>query len=224
MKIGDVDTCACCAPHVKATGEIGSLVVTGFMKNKGGVRLSILCGQRALAYFSTLREQAGAVSQALSTPVTEIAPAVRKVVDERAQLSYDLVGAQQKILKGLVASVPASQNNVILFTEVSDTNVLRRAVNALTAQRDGFVLLLSGPDGAKGDGKNEGPGADDSLNTKYRFILSSSKGDSREALKTLQKSLTAKGGGSAAMVQGTLSATRAEIEAAFATSYSSHAI
>ena len=32
VKIGDVDTCACCAPHVAYTGEIGLIKILDFMK------------------------------------------------------------------------------------------------------------------------------------------------------------------------------------------------
>lgn len=36
------DVCACCAPHVKRTGEIGMLKVMNYQNYKGGVRISIL--------------------------------------------------------------------------------------------------------------------------------------------------------------------------------------
>ena len=43
------DACACCAPHVKRTGEIGIIKLIGLQNYKGGVRVSMLCGFRALA-------------------------------------------------------------------------------------------------------------------------------------------------------------------------------
>ena len=48
VTIEDVDVCACCAPHVNNTGEIGLIKVTGWQKYKGGVRIHILGGDRAL--------------------------------------------------------------------------------------------------------------------------------------------------------------------------------
>ena len=38
--------------HVRRTGEIGLLKVVSSQKYKGGVRISILCGKRALALFT----------------------------------------------------------------------------------------------------------------------------------------------------------------------------
>ena len=48
VTIPGVDVCACCAPHVKKTGEIGMLNVQSLSNYKGGVRISILSGFRAL--------------------------------------------------------------------------------------------------------------------------------------------------------------------------------
>ena len=45
------DVCACCAPHVRRTGEIGILKVMGIQNYKGGIRVTILCGFRALMAF-----------------------------------------------------------------------------------------------------------------------------------------------------------------------------
>ncbi|MBO5298623.1 MAG: hypothetical protein J6B51_00915 [Clostridia bacterium] len=48
VEVPGADLCACCGTHVKKTGEIGLVKIVEFMKYKGGVRLSILCGNRAL--------------------------------------------------------------------------------------------------------------------------------------------------------------------------------
>ena len=38
------DVCACCAPHVSCTGEIGAIKFTSVMRHRGGIRVTILCG------------------------------------------------------------------------------------------------------------------------------------------------------------------------------------
>lgn len=49
ITVGDesetVDVCACCAPHVKSTGEIGIIKVISVIKWKKGVQIAILCGR-----------------------------------------------------------------------------------------------------------------------------------------------------------------------------------
>lgn len=48
VEIPGYDVCACCAPHVKKTGEIGLIKLLNVQNYKGGVRISMLCGFRAL--------------------------------------------------------------------------------------------------------------------------------------------------------------------------------
>ena len=43
-----MDICACCAPHVKQTGEIGLIKIVKVLKFNGGMRLFIACGSGAL--------------------------------------------------------------------------------------------------------------------------------------------------------------------------------
>lgn len=196
VEVEGYDICACCAPHVKRTGEIGELTVLSAINYKGGTRLSILCGKRAYEYMAGLREQARAVSQSLSVPVNAIASAAEKQLAEKGALKQEIAALQQKILAFQLAQVPSAENNVILFTEASDNVTIRNAVNDLTARHAGYVMLLSG-------------------GSAYRFILGSAKKDCKAALSTLQQTLSAKGGGTREMVQGTISAPRMEIEEAF---------
>ena len=44
VTIPGYDVCACCAPHVKKTGEIGLIKLVNRMNYKGGERITMLCG------------------------------------------------------------------------------------------------------------------------------------------------------------------------------------
>ncbi|NMD38065.1 MAG: alanyl-tRNA editing protein, partial [Christensenellaceae bacterium] len=56
VEIGSYDKCACCAPHVSKTGEIGIFKVQSVQSYKGGVRISYLAGRRALnAYINDFK-------------------------------------------------------------------------------------------------------------------------------------------------------------------------
>ena len=48
VEIPGTDCCACCAPHVKHTGEIGLIKVLESERHRGGVRLNLACGMLAL--------------------------------------------------------------------------------------------------------------------------------------------------------------------------------
>ena len=49
IEIPGVDLCACCAPHVAYTGQIGLIKLVGMANYKGGERIHMLSGARALA-------------------------------------------------------------------------------------------------------------------------------------------------------------------------------
>lgn len=48
VEIPGGDICACCGIHVETTGEVGLIKLRTMINYKGGVRISMLCGRRAL--------------------------------------------------------------------------------------------------------------------------------------------------------------------------------
>ena len=48
--------CACCAPHVSRTGEVGIIKVISCDRHRGGCRMTIQCGDRALEDYRKKQE------------------------------------------------------------------------------------------------------------------------------------------------------------------------
>ena len=65
VEIPGVDLCACCAPHVDTTGQIGLIKVVNVQSHRGGVRINILCGDRALADYTEKQDSVWAISSLL---------------------------------------------------------------------------------------------------------------------------------------------------------------
>ena len=80
VEIDGVDLCACCAPHVARTGEVGLVRIISSMRYKGGTRLWIAVGVDALGDYRQKSESVHAVSVALSVPEGEVAPAVLRML------------------------------------------------------------------------------------------------------------------------------------------------
>ena len=78
------DVCACCAPHVSHTGEIGAIKFTSLMRHRGGVRVTILCGSDAEADYREKSAQVAALSAQLSVRQADVVPAVQRLLDEIA--------------------------------------------------------------------------------------------------------------------------------------------
>lgn len=192
------DVCACCAPHVKRTGEIGMLKVVAFQNYKGGMRISILCGFRALNDYRLKHNSVLAISNALSAKQTEVFDAVSKLRQESGDLKQKLSALQQQIMEQKIASIPADSQHVCLFEEGLDMKAAREAVNRLTETHPGYCGIFIGND-AKG----------------YQYVVGTSSLDARELSNKFKETFQAKGGGSAAMIQGSLVGTQAELEAFF---------
>lgn len=91
------DVCACCAPHVSHTGEIGAIKFTSVMRHRGGVRVTILCGSDAEADYREKSAQVAALSAQLSVRQADVVPAVQRLLDEIAQHKAAAVELERRL-------------------------------------------------------------------------------------------------------------------------------
>ena len=194
VTIPGVDACACCAPHVKNTGEVGLFKVLEVQKYKGGVRLSILCGFRALLDYRIIRKHLRDISHITSAPMYEATAAVEKLKAERDSLKFALGEANRRMLLAQIAGIEPDAVSPVIFTESIDTPSVRSAVNELTSAHDGYCCVFNGNDT---DG--------------YAFIIGSRNLDCNDLADFFRKKFSAKCGGKPEMIQGHLLATRSAI-------------
>ena len=190
------DDCACCAPHVERTGEIGILKVISCQKYKGGVRVSILCGERALRFLGEQQEIVSDLSGMLTTSADKIIPSLQKLSKENADLKAELNAAKEELIRYEIAGIDPGREDVFLVKEAGlDGNVMRKTVNALIEVHSGYCGVFSGND-------SEG----------YKFIAGSGSAgkDCKTLLEIIKKSCDVKGGGSPQMIQGSLSSCNIE--------------
>lgn len=202
VEIPGCDVCACCAPHVRHTGEIGVLKVMQIQNYKGGVRLSILCGFRALSAF---REKARIVKDLMhlfSSGQDRLTDHVARMKEREQELELQISRLKQNQLLEQLKQIPADEKNVFLFTDETDMLVLRQGVNFLTERHEGFCGIFSEQPGTDGESEKRG----------YRFIIGSAAEDCRKAAEALRQGLGAKGGGSREMIQGSVCAGAEEIK------------
>ncbi len=198
VEIEGYDMCACCAPHVNLTGEIGLLKIVSWQKYKGGVRISILCGKRAFEYCNTNQRIVNQLSNQFSANQDTVIESINKLNDELIKAKQELSSLKKDIMGKMIEQIDADQNNVCLFTDGIDANDIRDAVNQLTKSHPGFCGIF---DGSDEDG--------------YRYIIGSLTLDARDIGNKLKESFECRGGGSKLMIQGQISGKKAEIMKAF---------
>lgn len=198
VTIPGYDVCACCGTHVAHTGEIGMVKVIGQMHYKGGVRISMLCGSRALKDYDAQLCSVSAVSGLLSAKPEKVTDAVEHLLSEKAALQQRLDTVQNELFAKKAADVQPGTNGMLCCFEADlQPDDLRRYVSLLSPKCR-CAAVFSGEEGS------------------YHFVLASEAEDIRPLGKEMGKALHGRGGGKPHFLQGQVQASRAEIEAWFA--------
>ena len=195
ITIPGYDVCACCAPHVSLTGEIGSIKLTGSARYKGGTRVSMLCGLRALEDNNLKEKNVAEISALLSAKPEEVAIAVKRLLAELQEKKERIAGLQEQLLIQKLEQIPMGQKTVCLFQPGLDTIAMRNFVNAGAEKCTGICGVFAGDD-----------------ESGYQYILGSRTQDVREFAKEFNLVFHGKGGGKPEMVQGYVRGSRTAIE------------
>lgn len=193
VEIPGVDLCACCAPHVDTTGQIGMIKITDAMPHRGGTRITIVCGQRALQDFTRKQTVIKQSMALLSAKDTAIIPATKKLfedINKWKSLANNLTADMLEEKCSYLPS-PTEVTHPFLFVSLNNNVAIRNAINKLTGIYSGYCSIFAGNDV---DG--------------YTYIIGSSSLDCRILQTNLKDSLGAKGGGSSAMVQGNVQTSK----------------
>ncbi len=197
VEIPGYDCCACCGVHVARTGEIGLLHIFSQVKLRGGVRMEIACGRKALALLCRCFDQNRLVSQAFSVPMTQTGAAADQMNALLEAEKYRSTGLEMRVFDA-IAAVYAGSGDVVHFEPSLNGASLRALAQRIAARCGGIAAVFSGSDA---DG--------------YGFCLMGGA-DLRPMEKEMAAALNGRGGGRPECQQGTLRATRAEIEGFFA--------
>ena len=194
VTIPGVDICACCAPHVRNTGEIGIIKIVRAMRWGDGTRLTIESGRRAFATLQGGQFVLEEISHLTNRSRSECADGVRRLLQENAaqkerikELSYEAANLR-------LAAIPADAVNAYLFAEEMDAVVQRNLVNKLMEEHEGVCGVLIGNDECG-----------------YKYVIGSRTVDVRTVQAQLKEQCGARGGGKPVMVQGSAAACEARL-------------
>ena len=197
VEIPGADVCACCGTHLPTTGIVGCIKVISAVKFHEGVRLEIVCGGRALRYFSAVCEQNRQVSQVFSAKMLETGAAAQRANEALSAEKYRAAGLQNR-LYDYIAKDYVNRKDVIHFEPGLDGAGVRTLAEKLCAVCDGYCAVFSEKEGG------------------YSYCLATRDGDLRQLCKDMNAALGGRGGGKPQFQQGTVNATKEQIEAFFA--------
>ena len=199
VTIPDIDACACCAPHVKSTGEVGLIKLLDFIHYKGGIRVRMLCGRRALADYRQKYATLSAISHACSAPQWECAVAVDRLLTDLNDRKQEIATLRREALDRQISTFTTNgRGHILYFSDFDDDRALSHLALGGAARTNGLCAVFAGED--------EGG---------YRVAIASDTRDLRTLLPRLREALCLRGGGNERLVQGRSTATRTAIEALF---------
>lgn len=197
VTIPGADICACCGTHVARTGEIGLIKVFSCVKFHEGVRMEILCGRRAFAYLHEIAEQNRQVSGLLSAKPLQTAQAVRQLLEKQEAYKARAAALEAQVF-AQTAQTCAGKGNVLLFEQPMAPESVRRLADAVMHTCGGRAAVFAGTDAGG-----------------YQYAVGKPDGDLRQLVKALNTQLRGRGGGKPFFAQGSVQASKAEIEAFF---------
>jgi len=194
VSIEGLDRSACGGTHVRATGEIGVILLRKVEKIRQSARVEFVCGDRAVKRARADYEALTKVSQVFSAALDEVPGMVAAQVEAakagekaRRKVELELAAYQGKDLYQATAPGPDGMRRVTQRLELGNLEDLRAVAQNFTAQPMGvFVATLQDPPSV---------------------LLAASADSGVDAGKVLKAALTAaggRGGGNARIAQGSV--------------------
>ena len=193
VEIKDTDMCACCAPHVKFTGEIGIIKLLDTERMRGGTRVIFKCGDYALFDYRKKYENISHISALLSSKQDEAGVAVDAL---QGKLDREKEAHAQTISR-MISFIIDNATSRAVFVDGLDTK-------ALQALADGLHKTKSGIYGAFSK-REEG----------FAFAICDEDNKLQPFFAEFKARFTVRGGGRGGMVQGTVFAEENDIKLFF---------
>ena len=166
---------------------------------KGGIRLWVLCGAWALQDYADKHETVMAISRKYSVKPQGALGAVLRVDEEALQTRATLGALKRELIAlRLDAMTPNEQGDLLIFETDLDAGDMRYCADlgANRCPQARCIVLSEAEDGC-------------------RYVCVSRNRPLRALAKELRESFGGGGGGSDAMIQGSVSATREQLEEFF---------
>ena len=158
------------------------------------MRLSVVCGQRALLAAQEMRQRQADIGALLSAKADQTAVAVHRVYDEYTALKFNHFGLCGQLFEALAAAVTPGEDALCVVPGL-DPDGLHRLAARLAESTTGLCAALTAT--PRGTG----------------YCLAQSGGDVRQLTKELNAAFSGRGGGKPGICQGSCTASPEQVEA-----------
>lgn len=198
VTIDGYDRCACCAPHVSSTGEIGMIRLLFCTHYKGGVRVHMLCGLDALCDY---REKTAIIKELcgkLSSKPERLLDAVDRLMLCASEDKRNSANIANALIELKISQLEVSEDDKFFFEPEMDMAGIQKLVVRASKKVKGISFAVSGSDEAG-----------------YKYAAASEHRDLRPVADAIIEMLDGKGGGSRQLIQGSINSDIRSIESFF---------
>ena len=149
VAMGDFEMVACGGTHPSSTGRIGMVKILSALPSKGKVRVTFVCGERALRLFQQYKRSADKAGNVLSCPTEKLATAAGELKARLADAERRLNRFETEKLLGLIREnengedLPGITLSVTV-TAQGDARPVAEAVSAYISESGKALLLCVG--------------------------------------------------------------------------------
>ena len=195
VNVEGYDLCACCAPHVARTGEIGLIKILDFEKHRGGLRINIAAGYRALSDYREKYANVLKASALFSEPQATVADAAESFLASYEEMKGKLKATRLANARLEAKLIPKTDASVVCYYPDLSADEMREIVNSAKDKVGKILVVLTGNDGD------------------YKYVMTSSSIDLSPIYKQMNADLHGRGGGRDNMIQGSLASDIETIKA-----------
>ncbi len=189
--IPDFDYNGCGGTHPSSTGQVSSIKILDWEKQKQNIRVQFVCGNRVLKQLHEKHKVMKQLTAALNAPQENVADAAMRIIQDAKILEKNVENKNEQLLsfeaKELLIQHKTEDNVQAVFNDrsIKELQTLARKITELAD--DSVVILV-----------NE-------LEDKLQFVCASGNGSDANMKKLaneLLSSINGKGGGSESFAQG----------------------
>lgn len=182
VEIEGVDICACCAPHVNYTGEVGIIKMISCERHRGGVRINLTCGIDALDMINLMQNNITDISEALSSPREKTAEAVKHLIGERDKIKSQKIEIENKLIRYI------DDTQCCVFENLGEA-AQRELCNRLMEKHKVAGVFSNG-----------------------KYVIGSKTEDLKTLASAINDAIDGRGGGKKEMIMGSYSASDAKLK------------
>ncbi|MCQ2448977.1 MAG: alanyl-tRNA editing protein [Clostridia bacterium] len=194
VEIENTDRCACCAPHVNSAAEVGLIKLLDTERLRGGIRIQLKCGRRALADYNEKYQNVRKIGALLSVKQTETAEATQHLNDQLSAEKQKNAALKKRMAEQIIAVT----DGAYLFVEDFEMKELQLLADGLHRKTGNLHAVFT----PNGEGTSFSACGEETVLNGW--------------LADLKNRFPVRGGGRGGMVSGTVAISCAELQKEFA--------